>query len=72
MIFYTCVHLLLQAKKVYIENKTKWEKEKADLQKEVADLKDKLLEINMTSKGQLSEMKKDMDELLQVIINTVK
>lgn len=44
----------------------KWEKDRNELQKQVAELKDKLLEANVSSKDQISEMKKDMDELLQV------
>ncbi|XP_048483507.1 mitotic spindle assembly checkpoint protein MAD1 [Plutella xylostella] len=55
------------ALKEHKDSKTKWEKEKADLQKQIADLKDKLLENNVSYKDQLSEMKKDMDELLQAL-----
>lgn len=50
-----------------MENKTKWDKERLELQKQIADLKDKLLEANVSSRNQVSEMKKDMNELLQVI-----
>lgn len=46
----------------------KWDKDKNELQKQIAELKDKLLEANVSSKDQISEMKKDMDELLQVNI----
>ncbi|XP_049877340.1 mitotic spindle assembly checkpoint protein MAD1 [Pectinophora gossypiella] len=49
------------------EAKTRWEVEKSDLHKQIADLKDKLLEANVSNKDQLSEMKKDMDELLQAL-----
>lgn len=46
----------------------KWDKDKNEHQKQIAELKDKLLEANVSSKDQISEMKKDMDELLQVNI----
>ncbi|KAL4714996.1 hypothetical protein ACJJTC_003147 [Scirpophaga incertulas] len=47
--------------------KAKWDKEKSELHKTVADLKEKLLEANVSNKDQISEMKKDMDELLQAL-----
>ncbi|CAH2042310.1 unnamed protein product, partial [Iphiclides podalirius] len=56
-----------EAVKEFQESKAKWEKDKADFQKQIADLRDKLLEANVSSKDQLSEMKKDMDELLQAL-----
>ncbi|CAG5055659.1 unnamed protein product [Parnassius apollo] len=56
-----------EALKEFQESKSKWEKDKADFQKQIADLKDKLLEANVSSKDQISEMKKDMDELLQAL-----
>lgn len=59
--------LNFQAVKEHKESKAQWEKDKAELQKQIADLKDKLLEANVSGKDQVSEMKKDMDELLQVI-----
>ncbi|KOB65388.1 Mitotic spindle assembly checkpoint protein MAD1 [Operophtera brumata] len=43
------------------------EQHKRDERALIADLKDKLLEANVSSKDQLSEMKKDMDELLQAL-----
>ncbi|XP_068620125.1 mitotic spindle assembly checkpoint protein MAD1 isoform X2 [Battus philenor] len=58
---------LSEALKECQQNKEKWDKDKADFQKQIADLKDKLLEANVSSKDQLSEMKKDMDELLQAL-----
>lgn len=61
---YTTINF--QVIKEHKESKTQWEKDKAELQKQIADLKDKLLEANVSSKDQVSEMKKDMDELLQV------
>lgn len=56
----------MQVIKEHKENKAMWDKEKAELQKQMADMRDKLLECSVSSKDQLSEMKKDMDELLQV------
>ncbi|XP_026320731.1 mitotic spindle assembly checkpoint protein MAD1-like [Hyposmocoma kahamanoa] len=53
--------------KEHKDSKAQWEKDKAELQKQIADLKDKLLEANVSSKDQVSEMKKDMDELLQAL-----
>ncbi|XP_075981185.1 mitotic spindle assembly checkpoint protein MAD1-like [Anticarsia gemmatalis] len=53
--------------KQHKENKAHWDKEKGELLKQIADLKDKLLEANVSSKDQVSEMKKDMDELLQAL-----
>ncbi|XP_023954381.2 mitotic spindle assembly checkpoint protein MAD1 isoform X2 [Bicyclus anynana] len=53
--------------KEHKESKLKWENERNELQKQVAELKDKLLDANVSSKDQLSEMKKDMDELLQAL-----
>ncbi|CAH0764364.1 unnamed protein product [Diatraea saccharalis] len=47
--------------------KANWDKEKNELFKQIAELKEKLLESNVSSKDQLSEMKKDMDELLQAL-----
>ncbi|XP_014358928.2 mitotic spindle assembly checkpoint protein MAD1 isoform X2 [Papilio machaon] len=55
------------AVKEHMENKTKWDKERLELQKQIADLKDKLLEANVSSRNQVSEMKKDMNELLQAL-----
>nr|XP_049701115.1 mitotic spindle assembly checkpoint protein MAD1 [Helicoverpa armigera] len=56
-----------EAVKEHKEHKAHWDKEKAELHKQIADLRDKLLECNVSSKDQLSEMKKDMDELLQAL-----
>ncbi|XP_045452576.1 mitotic spindle assembly checkpoint protein MAD1-like [Melitaea cinxia] len=56
-----------EATKQYKEYKMKWDKDKIELQKQIAELKDKLLEANVSSKDQISEMKKDMDELLQAL-----
>ncbi|CAG9564077.1 unnamed protein product [Danaus chrysippus] len=53
--------------KEHKEAKLKWEKDRSDLQKQIAELKDKLLESDVSSKDQLSEMKRDMDELLQAL-----
>ncbi|XP_045777469.1 mitotic spindle assembly checkpoint protein MAD1-like [Maniola jurtina] len=53
--------------KEHNEYKLKWEKDRNELQKQILELKDKLLEVNVSSKDQLSEMKKDMDELLQAL-----
>jgi uncharacterized protein YaaW (UPF0174 family) len=52
------------------DSKASWDKEKNELHKKIADLKDKLLDANVSNKDQISEMKKDMDELLQVKILT--
>lgn len=62
---------LFQSLKEHREYKTKWEGEKSELQKQIAELKDKLLEANVSNKDQISEMKKDMDELLQVRYPTI-
>ncbi|KAJ8717193.1 hypothetical protein PYW08_005592 [Mythimna loreyi] len=56
-----------QAIKEHKEHKATWDKEKGDLQKQIADMRDKLLECSVSCKDQLSEMKKDMDELLQAL-----
>ncbi|CAH2089463.1 unnamed protein product [Euphydryas editha] len=56
-----------EAIKQHKESKIKWDKDKIELQKQIAELKDKLLEANVSSKDQISEMKKDMDELLQAL-----
>ncbi|KAH9643638.1 hypothetical protein HF086_006114 [Spodoptera exigua] len=56
-----------QAIKEHKEQKANWDREKAELHKQIADMKDKLLECSVSSKDQLSEMKKDMDELLQAL-----
>ncbi|XP_026742126.1 mitotic spindle assembly checkpoint protein MAD1 [Trichoplusia ni] len=56
-----------EAVKQHKDSKLKWDQEKIELQKQIADLKDKLLEAHVSSKDQLSEMKKDMDELLQAL-----
>ncbi|KAJ0174178.1 hypothetical protein K1T71_010324 [Dendrolimus kikuchii] len=56
-----------QVLKEHRENKTNWDKEKCELNKQLAELKDKLLEANVSSKDQISEMKRDMDELLQAL-----
>ncbi|XP_050550783.1 mitotic spindle assembly checkpoint protein MAD1 [Spodoptera frugiperda] len=53
--------------KEHKEQKANWDREKAELHKQIADMKDKLLECSVSSKDQLSEMKKDMDELLQAL-----
>ncbi|XP_034835288.1 mitotic spindle assembly checkpoint protein MAD1-like [Maniola hyperantus] len=53
--------------KEHKEYKMKWEKDRNELQKQILELKDKLLDANVSSKDQLSEMKKDMDELLQAL-----
>ncbi|XP_073953707.1 mitotic arrest-deficient 1 isoform X2 [Choristoneura fumiferana] len=58
---------LSESIKEHREYKTKWEGEKSELQKQIAELKDKLLEANVSNKDQISEMKKDMDELLQAL-----
>lgn len=55
------------AAKEHKDLKANWDKEKTDLHKQIADLKDKLLEANVSNKDQISEMKKDMDELLQAL-----
>lgn len=59
----------VQAMKDQTESKANWDKEKGELLKQIAELKDKLLEANVSNKDQLSEMKKDMDELLQVTMS---
>ncbi|XP_041985078.1 mitotic spindle assembly checkpoint protein MAD1 [Aricia agestis] len=51
--------------KEFKQNKAKWDKDKGELLKQIAELKEKLLEINVSSKDEIAEMKKDMDELLQ-------
>lgn len=56
-----------EVQKEHKVQKANWDKEKGELLKQIADLKDKLLEANVSSKDQLSETKKDMDELLQAL-----
>ncbi|GBP62870.1 hypothetical protein EVAR_24975_1 [Eumeta japonica] len=56
---------LAEVQKTYSDNKLKWDKEKAEFQKQIADLKDQLLEANVSTKDQISEMERDMEELLQ-------
>ncbi|XP_063385947.1 mitotic spindle assembly checkpoint protein MAD1 [Cydia fagiglandana] len=58
---------LCETVKEHKECKAKWELEKGELQRYIAELKDKLLEANVSNKDQVSEMKKDMDELLQAL-----
>ncbi|XP_050674720.1 mitotic spindle assembly checkpoint protein MAD1 [Leptidea sinapis] len=53
--------------KDFNESKAAFDKEKLDLQKQVEDLKDKLLEVNVSSADQISEMQKDMNELLAAL-----
>lgn len=52
--------------KEHKEYKANWDREKTELHKQIGELKEKLLEANVSNKDQISEMKKDMDELLQV------
>ncbi|XP_028156742.1 GRB10-interacting GYF protein 2-like [Ostrinia furnacalis] len=58
---------LSQAMQEHKEYKANWDKEKTELHKHIGELKDKLLEANVSNKDQISEMKKDMDELLQAL-----
>lgn len=57
---------LFKAIKNHKEDKQKWSKEKSELQEEISDLKSKLVELKSSSQGQLTEMKRDMDELMAV------
>lgn len=54
--------------KDFKDTKAKWEKDRMELQKQVAELKDQLLQANVSCKDQVSEMQKDMNELLAVRI----
>ncbi|KAL0869832.1 hypothetical protein ABMA27_006040 [Loxostege sticticalis] len=56
-----------EAMKEHKEYKANWDREKTELHKQIGELKEKLLEANVSNKDQISEMKKDMDELLQAL-----
>ncbi|XP_045501604.1 mitotic spindle assembly checkpoint protein MAD1 [Colias croceus] len=56
-----------QSVKEFKDSKAKWESERLELQRQVAELKDQLLEANVSNKDQLSEMEKDMNELLAAL-----
>ncbi|CAK1552907.1 unnamed protein product [Leptosia nina] len=56
-----------ESMKEFKDTKFKWEKEKMELQKQNSELKDQLLQANVSCKDQISEMQKDMNELLAAL-----
>ncbi|XP_045523077.1 mitotic spindle assembly checkpoint protein MAD1 [Pieris brassicae] len=56
-----------ESMKEFKDTKAKWEKDRMELQKQVAELKDQLLQANVSCKDQVSEMQKDMNELLAAL-----